>query len=155
MNDVSLVGRLTKDPELKYISGSGTAVCNFTLAVDKQLSKAKKKEFEQQGKPTADFIRIVVWGKQGENVANYCSKGQLVSVSGSIRTSSDRDSNGNVNYYVDVVAFHVGFLSYSNNNQQNSQQNQQNNQQGNQYNNSEAFTEKELQDMLDSDDIPF
>ncbi|OQY09284.1 MAG: single-stranded DNA-binding protein, partial [Fusobacteriia bacterium 4572_132] len=63
MNDVNLIGRLTRDPLLKYIPGSGTAVSEFTLAVDKGLSKAKKKELETKGKPTADFIRIIAWGK--------------------------------------------------------------------------------------------
>jgi len=74
INNVNLVGRLTKDPELKYIPGSGTAVTNFTLAIDRGLSKDKKKELEAQGKPTADFIRTVVWGKQAENCANYLKK---------------------------------------------------------------------------------
>jgi single-strand DNA-binding protein len=112
MNNVNLIGRLTKDPELKYIPGSGTAVANFTLAVDRGLSKDKKKELEQQGKPTADFIRTVVWGKQAENCANYLAKGRLVAVAGSIRTSSARDESGNISYYTDVNAFKVEFLEW-------------------------------------------
>ena len=110
MNNVSLIGRLTRDPELKYIPGSGTAVANFTLAVDRGLSKSKKQELEQQGKPTADFIRIVVWGKQAENCANYLAKGRLVAVSGSIRTSTSKDDSGKTNYYTDVNAYRVEFL---------------------------------------------
>ncbi|MDM8534339.1 single-stranded DNA-binding protein [Clostridiaceae bacterium HSG29] len=112
MNNVNLIGRLTRDPELKYIPGTGTAVANFTLAVDRGLSKDKKKEMEQQGKATADFIRTVVWGKQAENCANYLAKGRLVAISGSIRTSSSRDESGNVSYYTDVNAFKVEFLEW-------------------------------------------
>src|SRR6056297_3166284 len=119
MNNVSLIGRLTRDPELKYIPGSGTAVANFTLAIDRGLSKDKKRELEQQGKPTADFIRTVVWGKQAENCANYLAKGRLVAVSGSIRTSSSRDEAGNMNYYTDVNAFRVEFLEWGNKNKSN------------------------------------
>ncbi|MGM0409268.1 MAG: single-stranded DNA-binding protein [Bacillota bacterium] len=114
MNNVSLIGRLTREPELKYIPGSGTAVCNFTLAVDRGLSKSKKEELEQQGKPTADFIRIKVWGKQAENCANYCFKGQQVAVSGSIRTSTSKNDDGSTNYYTDVNAYRVEFLDYKN-----------------------------------------
>ena len=71
MNNVVLIGRLTRDPELRYIPNSGTAVSTFTLAVDKNLSRDKKQEMEAKNQPTADFIRIVVWGKQAENCANY------------------------------------------------------------------------------------
>lgn len=116
MNQVNLIGRLTKDPELKYIPGSGTAVTSFTLAVDRGLSKDKKKELEAQGKQTADFIRTVVWGKQAENCANYLAKGRLVAVSGSIRTSSSRDDEGNMNYYTDVNAYKVEFLDWGDGN---------------------------------------
>ena len=112
INNVNLVGRLTKDPELKYIPGSGTAVGNFTLAIDRGLSKDKKKELEAQGKPTADFIRTVVWGKQAESCAKYLKKGRLVAVSGSIRTSSSKDDSGKMNYYTDVNAFKVEFLEW-------------------------------------------
>ena len=112
MNNVSLIGRLTRDPELKYIPGSGTAVCNFTLAVDRGLSKSKKEELENKGKPTADFIRIVSWGKQAENCANYLAKGRKVAVSGSIRTSTSKDDSGKTNYYTDVNAYRVEFLEW-------------------------------------------
>ena len=70
MNCVILIGRLTRDPELRYIPNTGTPVATFSLAVDKQLSKEKKMELEAQGRPTADFINIVVWGKQAEHCAN-------------------------------------------------------------------------------------
>ena len=78
MNKVVLIGRLTRDPELRYLTtGSNTAVARFTLAVDKQLSKEKKLEMESRNQPTADFINIVVWGKLAETCSNYLAKGRL------------------------------------------------------------------------------
>lgn len=73
MNSVVLIGRLTRDPELKYTS-SQRAYCQFTLAVDKGLSKDKKMEFENSGRNTADFIRIIVWGPQAENCSRFLKK---------------------------------------------------------------------------------
>lgn len=135
---------MTKDPELKYIPGSGTAVANFTLAIDRGLSKDKKRELEQQGKPTADFIRTVVWGKQAENCANYLKKGRLVAVSGSIRTSSSRDESGNMNYYTDVNAFKVEFLEWGDSNNQSSNQGH-----------SGDINPNDFSSIEDDDDIPF
>lgn len=68
MNNVVLIGRLTKDPELKYLPNTGTAVSTFTLAVDRNLSKEKRAEAQEKGQGEADFIRIVAWGKLAENV---------------------------------------------------------------------------------------
>ncbi len=80
MNSVVLIGRLVRDPELRFVPGSGMAVANFTMAIDKGLTREKKQEFESQGKPTADFVRIVVWGKQAENCSQYLAKGKLVAL---------------------------------------------------------------------------
>jgi len=143
MNQVNLVGRLTKDPELKYIPGSGTAVTTFTLAVDRGLSKDKKQELEQQGKPTADFIRTVVWGKQAESCANYLAKGLLVAVSGSIRTSSNRDEQGNMNYYTDVNAFKVEFLEWKDDSD------------GNASHNGSGINPDDFASVDSDDDVPF
>jgi single-strand DNA-binding protein len=129
---------------LKYIPGSGTAVANFTLAIDRGLSKDKKRELEQQGKPTADFIRTVVWGKQAENCANYLAKGRLVAVSGSIRTSSSRDESGNMNYYTDVNAFKVEFLEWGDSNNNSSGQTD-----------SGDINPDDFSSVEDDDDIPF
>lgn len=111
MNNVVLIGRLTKDPELRYIP-TGTAVSMFTLAVDRGLSKEKKQEMESNNKPTADFIRIKVWGKVAENVANYLEKGRLVGVQGRIQTGFyNKDDNTRV-YTTEVIATNVEFLEW-------------------------------------------
>ena len=116
MNNVVLIGRLTRDPELRYIPGSGTAVSTFSMAVDKGLSREKKQEMESKNQPTADFIRIVVWGKMGENCANYLAKGRLVGVQGRIQTGSYDDKDGKKVYTTEVVASNVEFLEWGDSN---------------------------------------
>lgn len=120
LNNVVLIGRLTRDPELRYIPNSGTPVSTFTLAVDKNLSKEKKMEMESKNQPTADFIRIVVWGKQAENCANFLNKGKLVGINGRIQTGSYDDKDGKRVYTTDVVANSVEFLEWGDNNQKSS-----------------------------------
>lgn len=108
MNLVVLKGRLTKEPELKFTSGKGTAIANFTIAVDKGFGDNKK---------TA-FIPVVVWGKSAEAVANYTRKGSMVLVRGSIETRNYEGKNGKV-YVTEVVADMyegVEFLDSKNNN---------------------------------------
>lgn len=100
MNNVSLVGRLAKDPELKY-TATGQAVATFPLAVDNPFSKDGQ----------ADFINIVVWAKKAENVANYCAKGKQVSVTGRIQTRNYESQDGRKVYVTEVVANDVGFLA--------------------------------------------
>ena len=113
MNNVVLIGRLTRDPELKYLPGDkNTAVTRFTLAVDRQLSKDKKAEMESKNQPTADFISVTVWGKQAENVVNYTSKGRLIAVSGRIQTGSYDHKDGHKVYTTEVVADRVQFLEW-------------------------------------------
>lgn len=112
MNNVVLIGRLTKDPELRYIPTTNTAVTTFMLAVDKGLSREKRMELEQKNQPTADFIPIVCWGKTAQNVANYLSKGLQVAVSGRIQTRSYDDNNGVRRYVTEVVAGQVEFLEW-------------------------------------------
>ena len=112
MNNVVLIGRLTRDPELRYIANSGTPVATFTLAVDRELSKEKKQEMESKGQPTADFINIVVWGKQAENCANYLKKGRLAAVSGRLQSRSYEGKDGTKRYITEVVATRVEFLEW-------------------------------------------
>ncbi|HAR84468.1 MAG TPA: single-stranded DNA-binding protein [Clostridium sp.] len=106
MNKVVLIGRMTKDPELKFTPGTGTAVCTFTMAVNRR--------FKKEGQPDADFIPIVVWGKIAESTANYMSKGKLLSVAGRIETRSYEAKDGGRRYVTEVVADEVSFLEYGN-----------------------------------------
>ena len=115
MNSVILIGRLTRNPELKYLANTGTPVTTFNLAVDKQLSKEKKQELAEKGEPTADFINIVVWGKQAENCANYLAKGRLVAIQGRIQSRSWETENGR-RYATEVVANQVQFLEWGKDN---------------------------------------
>lgn len=155
MNSVVLIGRLTRDPELRYLPNGGTAVCNFSLAVDKDVSKEKKQEMESQGKYTADFINIVVWGRQGENCANYLAKGRLVAIQGRIQTGSYDAKDGSKRYTFEVVAEKTEFLEWGDKNapQGNSSQGESSNNNTNQ---------QESNDFggdgfhpVDDDEIPF
>ena len=101
MNRVELIGRLTRDPELRYTS-SNIATARFTLAVNRPFQS-------QNGENGTDFINIVVWRKQAENVKKYVSKGSLVSVEGRIQTGS-YEKDGQRIYTTDVVADSVQFL---------------------------------------------
>lgn len=119
MNKVVLIGRLTKDPDLRYTQ-SGMAVCQFTLAINKNLSKDKKEDMEAQNKPTADFPRIIVWGKMGENASRYLKKGSQCAVEGSIQTGMYKDKDGKTVYTTDVLANNVEYLNnYQEKNNQN------------------------------------
>ena len=106
MNKVVLIGRLTKNPELRFTPGTGLAVSTFTIAVDR---KGKK-----EGKQEADFIPIVVWGKQGEAAANNLSKGRLVGISGRIQTRNYEGKDGIRRYVTEIVADEVKFLEKKN-----------------------------------------
>ena len=112
MNSVNLIGRLTRDPELRFMPNTGTATASFTIAVDKGLSREKKQEMESKNQPTADFIRIVIWGKQAENCANFLNKGKLVGIQGRMQTGSYADKDGKKVFTTDVVANNVEFLEY-------------------------------------------
>ncbi|MDN6626247.1 MAG: single-stranded DNA-binding protein [Pisciglobus halotolerans] len=114
MNNVSLVGRLTKDIDLRYTS-NGTAVGNFTLAVNKPFKN-------QSGEQEADFIRCVIWRKSAEAMANYTSKGSMVSVSGSIETGSYDDNDGKRVYTTEVNVNNVQFLDSKKDSGSNQQQ---------------------------------
>lgn len=114
MNKVVLIGRLTKDPELRYTPGNGVAVSSLTLAVDNYNSKT--------GEKGADFIPVVVWGKSAENVAQYCKKGSQIAVSGRITNRSYDAKDGTKRYITEVVAdmFNgITFLSSNNANGKN------------------------------------
>lgn len=103
LNQIVLIGRLTRDPELRYTSGNGVPVATFTLAVDRPFTK-------QQGEKEADFINIVAWRKLAENCANYLKKGSLSAVTGRLQIRSYDDSQGIRRKVAEVVADDVRFL---------------------------------------------
>ena len=106
LNKVVLIGRLTKEPDLRYTT-SGVPVTRFTLAVNRNYTN-------QQGEREADFIPIQVWRKQAENCAKYLSKGRLVAVAGRIQTRSYDGPDGQRRYTWEVVADEVQFLEWGN-----------------------------------------
>ena len=115
MNSVNIIGRLCRDPELKYLpGGNNTAVANFTLAVDRNLSKEKKAEMESINQPTADFINCKAWGKTAETVANYLAKGRLVGITGRIETGSYEAKDGSRRYTTEVVVYNLDILEWGN-----------------------------------------
>ena len=109
INNVTLVGRITKEPELRY-TPQNKAVASFTLAVNRQFKNAN-------GEREADFINCVVWKKSAENVEKYCSKGSLVGVEGRIQTRSYDNQQGQKVYVVEVICNSVQFLDTRQKNQ--------------------------------------
>ncbi|MFT9498265.1 single-stranded DNA-binding protein [Anaerosolibacter sp.] len=128
MNQVILIGRLGKDPDLRFTAGSGKAVATFSLAVNRPFSKEKE----------ADFFRIVVFGKTGENCANYLAKGRLVAVQGKLQNNNYETQSGEKRYTTEVIADQVEFLEYG----------EKKNASSNDYDGYQAIDD-------DSDDIPF
>ena len=106
MNNVVIVGRLTKDPELRYIPGSGTPVATFTLAIDRDY---KNKE----GNTPTDFIPCEIMGKPAEFTANYITKGRLVGVQGAIRVERYEDQAGQKKTFTKVVGRNIQALDYA------------------------------------------
>lgn len=102
MNRVVLVGRLTKDPELRY-TPSGAAVATFTLAVNRTFTNG-------QGEREADFVNVVVWGRSGENTANFLKKGSLAGVDGRLQSRRYTGNDNKTVYVTEVVAESVQFL---------------------------------------------
>lgn len=148
MNHIVLIGRLTRDPELKYIAGSGMAVCNFAIAVDREYTG-------KDGNKTTDFIEIQVWGKQGENCANYLAKGRLVGIQGSLQIDTYQNQQGETRRIAKVNANRVQFLESKNKSESSYQQNQ-----GSEMPSFEpSFKESGLDpngfQAVDDDDIPF
>jgi single-strand binding protein len=105
MNTVIMIGRLTKDPELRYIASTGTAVTRFSIAVDRFFAK-------KDAEVTADFFNIVVWGKIAETCANYLKKGRLVALRGRLQNNNYTDKDGVKRYTVEVIAEEVKFIDW-------------------------------------------
>ncbi len=146
MNHVILIGRLVRDPELRFLPNSGKAVVNFTMAVDRNLSREKKAELQEKGQPTADFIRVIAWGKLAETCANYLSKGKQVAINGAIQTSSYKTNSGETRYLTDVLANSVEFLSGGGDKPKNES--------GDEFNFGD-YNPDDFQAIEDDEDIPF
>ncbi|MFD2045646.1 single-stranded DNA-binding protein [Ornithinibacillus salinisoli] len=163
LNRVVLVGRLTKDPDLRY-TPSGVAVANFTVAVNRPFSN-------QQGNREADFINCVIWRRPAENLANFMKKGSMIGVDGRIQTRSFEGQDGKMVYITEVVADSVQFLeskgssqnrggqdNYSSGYQQNPNQNQNNpnqNRNNQTQNDEDPFKNNGEPIDISDDDLPF
>src|SRR5690625_5260381 len=166
LNRVVIVGRLTRDPDLRYTS-AGVAVANFTVAANRPFKN-------QQGEQEADFINCVTWRKQAENLTTYMKKGSLIGVDGRVQTRSYENQEGKMVYVTEILAESIQFLEsrsssqqrsgeYSQPNYQNQQQvppqqqpqaqSQQAQQQTNEANNSLKQNSEQV-DVSD-DDLPF
>ena len=150
INNVVLVGRLTKDPDLKY-TASGTAVSTFTLAVNRNFTN-------QSGNREADFINCVIWRKSAETLANYAKKGTLLGVTGRIQTRSYENQQGQRVYVTEVVVENFQLLESRSTNQQHKNNDLNNfNGQGasNKNNNESAGDPFGGSSIYVSDDLPF
>lgn len=155
INNLTLVGRLTKDPDLKY-TGNGTAVATFTLAVNRNFTN-------QSGEREADFINCVIWRKPAETLANYAKKGVLIGVTGRIQTRSYDNQQGQKVYVTEVVADNFQLLESKNSNSgQNKQGSGDSNSQTNNYTRNQPNRNNDESDPfgnssidISDDDLPF
>lgn len=138
MNKAILIGRLTKDPELRYAAGSGTAVCRFTLAVSRQFKKDE-----------TDFINCIAFNKPGEAIAQYVTKGRQLAVIGNIRTGSYDGQDGVKRYTTDILVESFEFIGNSNNGNVNT------NNQNNDYWNMSTDNGFGVEEPIDDGDMPF
>ena len=104
MNKVVLIGRITKDPELRFTPGSGAAVTTITLAIDKYNTKTQQRE--------ADCVPVVIWGKQAESTANCLVKGSQVAISGRVQTRNYENKEGQKVYVTEIVADQFGGVEF-------------------------------------------
>ena len=105
MNKVVLIGRLSRDPELRH-TANGTAVCQISVAISRPVTQGHE--------PETDFINVTVWNKQAENIARYLSKGRQVAVEGRIQTRNYENNEGKKVYVTEVIASNVEFLGSAN-----------------------------------------
>lgn len=141
MNSVILIGRLTRDPELRYIPDSGKALTTFSLAVDRGYTG-------KDGQKQTDFFNIVVWGKSAEYCANYLTKGRLAAVKGNIQNRSYETKEGDKRYVTEIIAENVQVLEWPDKGSSSSKAE-----------NKDVFDSKELDPegfrAIDDDDVPF
>lgn len=113
MNKVSLIGRLTRDIELRY-TNSQMAIGRFTLAINRKMSKEKRQEAERNNLPTADFIGCIAFGKNAETISQYVGKGNQLGVEGHIQTGSYENKEGQRIYTTDVIVDGFTFIDSRN-----------------------------------------
>lgn len=113
MNNVILIGRLVREPELRYTSGSQMAVCKFTLAIDRRARQGEEKK--------ADFPNVICFGKTAENCEKFLAKGRRVAVQGRLQTGS-YEKDGVKHYTTDVIADNVEFLEWGEKNGENAKE---------------------------------
>ena len=131
INNVVLVGRLTKAPELKY-TNSGTAVTNFIIAVNRNFTNS-------QGEREADFISCILWRKAAENFIKFTGKGSLIGIEGRIQTSSYDNNQGQHVFRTDVIVESFSLLEPKSENDKRNSNNGFNDQNSNNYNNSKSY----------------
>ena len=107
MNKIILIGRLTKDVELRYTKVTNTAVASFTLAVDRKFTKSDN---EKQ----TDFFNVIAWNKLAENISKYLSKGKQVAISGRLETRSWNDESGQKHNTIEIIAEEASFIDPKN-----------------------------------------
>ncbi|HEY0827280.1 MAG TPA: single-stranded DNA-binding protein [Bacilli bacterium] len=154
LNRVILIGRLTKDPELRY-TASGVAVTQFTLAVDRPFSN-------QQNEKEADFLNIVTWRQLAETCANYLRKGRLTAVEGRIQIRNYENNEGKKVYVTEIIADNVRFLESSGGNREEgsgagsgSKNQSPTRSQGNDRGNQDPFADDGKPIDISDDDLPF
>ena len=149
MNKIILIGRLTKDPELRYTQ-SGTAVASFTLAVDRRFSN-------QNGERETDFINCVAWNKSAEFVANYFHKGKQMALEGRLQVRSYDGNDGQRRWVTEVVAEQVEFVGSKNDNNSNKNNSGTGNTGGSAHSNSgnDPYEGLGQEVMFDDKDFPF
>ena len=148
INRTVLVGRLTRDPELRYTQG-GTAVASFTLAVNRQFTNS-------QGEREADFINCVIWKKAAENFTNFTHKGSLVGIDGRLQTRNYENKQGQRVYVTEVVVENFSLLESKNIDSSNNTNNNPNNQPKKPNNNtSDPFANNDKPMDISDSDLPF
>lgn len=143
MNNVVLVGRLTKDPELRYVGEKNNALTNFSLAVDRGYKNL-------QGENKVDFINIEIWGKQAEIFCTYMEKGKMVGIEGKIITDKYKNENGENRYITRVRADSFRFLDSKNKNIATVGETE-----ANYYNSNTLFNQVDKEKGLSIEELPF
>lgn len=157
MNRVILIGRLTRDPEMRSTS-NGMSVTRFTIAVTRTYQ-------DQNGERGADFINCVAWRKQAENIAKYCKKGTQVAVEGRIQTGSYDAQDGSKRYTTDIICDNVSFLGSKSDNNNNFVPNNNSNYETNNFENNNDIPSSDISEdpykdfgseiALNDDELPF